>query len=124
MTWMMGQSVPSASLLKLQNCEELLIQLSFVLPFSGISSGWRKCRSWPWGRTTPCTRESGGQLIGKQLCRKRSGGPGGHHCASSMSQQCSLVAKTSSILGHAEGSIISSQRRRYVPLYLALVRQI
>ena len=39
MTWMKGQSVPSASLLMAQNCEEWWIHWQAVLPFSETWTG-------------------------------------------------------------------------------------
>jgi len=41
MTWMKGQSVPSASLLMTQNREEWLIHWKAVLPFSVTWTGWK-----------------------------------------------------------------------------------
>jgi len=40
MTWMKGQSVPSASLLMTQNWEVWLIHQKAVLPFSVTWTGW------------------------------------------------------------------------------------
>ena len=72
-TWMKGQSVPSASLLMRQNWEEWWIHQKAVLPFSKIWTGWRVgCRgTWwsstrisvgtcTWGGATPCTSTGSG----------------------------------------------------------------
>jgi len=65
---MMKQSVPSASLLMIQNQKERLIHQKAVLPFRGTSTGWRNgptetsrsltkgsAKSSTWGGTTPGT---------------------------------------------------------------------
>lgn len=57
--------------------------------------------------------ECEGQLVGKQLCRKRSGRSGQHHCASSICQQYSPVAKNNSMGGHAKG-VLSAVKGDYM----------
>lgn len=54
------------------------------------------------------TGKAGDQLVGKQLCRKRSKAHGGQQVC----QQCALVAKKAeSIVSCMRGSIISSRGR-------------
>lgn len=112
MTWMMGQSVTSASFAKATKLWGIVHTTEVCAAIQWDLSRLEKMQILALGKNNPMHQESlRVNLVGKQLCRKRSGHPGRHYCASSTSQQYSLLAKTNSIVGHAEGSIISSQRR-------------
>ena len=77
-TWMKGQSVPSASLLITQNWAEWLIHSKAVLLLSETWTGWRvgqrgtwwsstraSAGSCTWGGTTPCISTG----LGPTCCR-------------------------------------------------------
>lgn len=119
-----GTECPLSILLGLQNREELLIQPRFVLPFSGISAGWRNCRSWPWGRTTPCTRGVWGSTGWQAALQKKIGTSWATPLCQQYMPTIFPCGKEQQHGGPCKGGIISSQRKLYVPLYLSLVRQV
>ncbi|GAB0183197.1 mitochondrial enolase superfamily member 1 [Grus japonensis] len=137
MSWTRGQSIPSASLLMMQNWEEWLTHQKAVLPFSEIWTGeienWAKTNRMkyskgkhrvlhPIGMNNPKHQyRLAVDLLGSSAAEKDLRVLVDNKL--SMSQQCVLVAKKANgILGYIKKSVASMSREVILPLYSALLR--